>query len=379
LVPKRGFYFDRPLVMLQSDDWGRVGVRDRSGVELLQAAGINLGEKPYDLYSMETASDVAALHELLASHRDHSGRSACMQMNFMTSNVDFARSSHDAYKTVELKPLHEGLPGQWRRPGLMEAYRLGIHEGAFHPGLHGQTHFCASAVRSYLTQNNERGELLRTLWKAETPYIYWRIPWIGYEYWDAELPTKERFLSRTRQAGLIRDAVRTFKITFGEKPLTAAAPGYRSNQDTHRGWVESGVLVAQHGPNSVRAPYVDNHGLLHVFRSLDFEPAVDPHFSLEKTLETARTCIGRGLPLVISLHAINFQSSLRDFRTLTLDHLHRFLAALESEYSSLSYIHDVDLWQIVNYGKYDHPAGSVKVEARLKRYPGPDLENKRIA
>ena len=41
-----GLRFDRPLVLFQSDDWGRVGVRDREGWDELQAKGLNLGEKP---------------------------------------------------------------------------------------------------------------------------------------------------------------------------------------------------------------------------------------------------------------------------------------------------------------------------------------------
>ena len=46
--------FSRPLVLLESDDWGRVGVRDREGFEQLRAKGIRLGEHPYDLYTLET-------------------------------------------------------------------------------------------------------------------------------------------------------------------------------------------------------------------------------------------------------------------------------------------------------------------------------------
>ena len=38
--------FSRPLVLLQSDDWGRVGVRDREGYEQLRASGIHLGKIP---------------------------------------------------------------------------------------------------------------------------------------------------------------------------------------------------------------------------------------------------------------------------------------------------------------------------------------------
>ena len=40
----RDLRFSRPLVLLQSDDWGRVGVRDREGYEQLRASGVHWGK-----------------------------------------------------------------------------------------------------------------------------------------------------------------------------------------------------------------------------------------------------------------------------------------------------------------------------------------------
>ncbi|MGB7330838.1 MAG: hypothetical protein WBD25_05605, partial [Terriglobales bacterium] len=78
---RRALRFDRPLVVFQSDDWGRAGVRDRDGWEELRAAGLNLGEKPYDFYSLEKADDLYALGEVLRKHRDSTGRKPSMVMN----------------------------------------------------------------------------------------------------------------------------------------------------------------------------------------------------------------------------------------------------------------------------------------------------------
>jgi hypothetical protein len=364
LLPQRGFFFDRPLVLLHSDDWGRIGVRDSEGFAQLRAAGLNLGEHPYDYYSMETAADVGALHELLASHRDRSGRPACMQMNFLTANVDFVSSSREGFKAIHLMPLADGPPGSWKRPGLLQAVRSGIEDGVFHSGLHGTTHYCANALQSCLNREGERGDLVRTLWAAETPYIHWRMPWAGYEYWDPELPAGERFLSRTRQAALIRRASEMYKSLFHSTALSAVAPGYRANLHTHRSWAEVGVLVAQNGPEGYRPPHVDQQGLLNVYRTLDFEPGVAARFSLEHSLRVADGALRRGLPLVISMHAINFQSSLQDFRSRSLESLNHLLTALERRYPDLCFVHDADLWQIVNYGKYEHAGGDVTVTAR---------------
>ena len=198
-VPDRSFAFDRPLVLLQSDDWGRVGVRDQEGYEVLRAKGIRLGQHPYDFYTLETAEDVFAIREMLMRHRDSTGRSACLVMNFLMSNLDFASMSAAQFREIILYPLSRGLPGHWSRPGLFEAYRQGIADQTFHAALHGSTHFCQFAVQRALMQGRDRAVLLKTLWSAETPYIYCRMPWIGYEYSNPERP-RAGFIAADAQA-----------------------------------------------------------------------------------------------------------------------------------------------------------------------------------
>ena len=227
-LPEKTFSFTRPLVLLQSDDWGRVGVRDREGYELLRHSEVHLGENPYDYYSLETAEDVIALRDLLKRHRDSTGRPACMVMNFLLANLDFKKIADTGFEQIHLFPLSQGLPGDWKRPGLFEAYRQGISDDVFYPALHGLTHFCRAAVEPELTLPGERNHLLRTLWKAETPYIYWRMPWIGYEYCSPEKP-QAGFLDAETQNQLISEAAREFEKVFSVAPLTAVAPGYRAN------------------------------------------------------------------------------------------------------------------------------------------------------
>src|ERR1700676_824299 len=110
LLPVEGFAFGRPLVVLQSDDWGRVGVRDREGWEELRDLGVNLGERSYDFYSLETAEDVAAVGSALQRHRDSRGRPACLGMNFIVANLDFAGMTANNFRHICLRPLTEGLP-----------------------------------------------------------------------------------------------------------------------------------------------------------------------------------------------------------------------------------------------------------------------------
>src|SRR5713101_6927410 len=99
-APVRGLSFSRPLVVLQSDDWGRVGVRDREGHEQLRSRGLRLGEHPYDLYTLETAGDVTAPASVLGSHYHLAGPPPCLVMNFCTSNMDFGKMREQGFTRV---------------------------------------------------------------------------------------------------------------------------------------------------------------------------------------------------------------------------------------------------------------------------------------
>lgn len=366
----RTFSFRRPLVLLQSDDWGRIGVRDREGYEQLRSAGARLGERPYDFYTLETADDVHALRECLRRHQDSTGRPACMELNFLMGNLDFNRMQAENYTTIHVLPLTAGLPDGWSRPALFDAYRQGITEGVFQPALHGLTHFCETPVLQALQREGDRAALLRTLWKAKTPYIYWRMPWIGYEYCNPEKP-RCGFLSSADQAQRIWQAATIFEKMFGRRATSACAPGYRANVDTHASWAQAGLHVAQKGSECARLPYMDEFGLLNVFRTIDFEP-FERELAIEKYIEVAGECFARGLPGVISMHAINFHSTLKDFRSVSLSRLDQLLFALEREFPNLLYVNDTDLYEIAMRGKYRTAHGMVSVEATCdgnsKRY-----------
>jgi hypothetical protein len=322
---------------------------------------LNLGDRPYDFYSLETAEDVNATAEVLRSLQDSVGQSPSLEMNFVVANVDFPASAANGFRDIPLKPLTEGLPGRWERPGLFDAYRSGIEAAVFSPALHGASHFCQQAAINALTRDGERGDLLRMLWKSETPYIYWRMPWVGYEYWHPEKAPAERFIPEVEQERLIGWTAESFRKFFGEDAASACAPGYRAEPTTHRLWKRHGIRVAQNGPHVTRAPHFDEVGLLHTYRSLDFEPALNPELRWEDCVKNAGTWLSRGLPFIVSVHSINFHSTLAPFRQKTLPMLRELLSALQKQFLDLLYINDRQLLEIVETGGYESGRGRVAV------------------
>lgn len=359
--------FGRPLVLLQSDDWGRVGVRDEEGCEELRAAELNLGEHPYDLYSLETAEDVLAIAETLESVRDSVGQPACLEMNFLSANVDFQASAAQNFHQIILKPLLEGLPGRWKRPGLYEAYSQGIQKRLFTASLHGATHFCEQVLAETLKDSGKRGELLRTLWKAETPYVHWRMPWVGYEYWNPNRETGRQFLAAKEQERWISLAADWFQQFFGDRAVSACAPGYRANETTRCVWREQGIRIAQNGPGAMLAPRFDEFGLLHTYRSIDFEPALNPELRFEDAVAVAKDSFAAGVPFIVSVHSINFHSTLAPFRQRTLPLLHELLCRLAKSNPELLFVNSRQLLEIVETGEHETAAGRIQVSARGNR------------
>jgi len=361
LFPGEGFSLDRPLLLLQSDDWGRVGLRTLEVLDQLRSAGVTLGEQPYDFYSLETAEDVVALARLLKGHRDSTGRTACITMNFVMANLDFAKMAANEFQQIHLRPLCDGLPEGWERAGLFEAYREGVEAGVFFPALHGLTHFCRAAVENELAHASDRAELVKILWRAGIPYIHWRMPWIGYEYWDPERSSRDRFLSAREQHELIATAVGNFAKMFLTLPRSACAPGYRANHDTHRAWAHYGVRVAQNGPGSPKPPHFDASGVLNLFRTVDFEPALNPELAVEELVRTIGESFAMGMPAIISIHSINFHSTIRNFRSRTLEMLDQLLSAVEAQHPDLLYLHDGDVYDLVQSGCYANDSTTVSV------------------
>jgi hypothetical protein len=126
-----------------------------------------------------------------------------------------------------------------------------------------------------------------------------------------------------------------------------------------------GIRVAVNGSGEgVRAPHLDEHGLLHVYRNIDLEPS-QHESEIEKYVEVAALCFARGLPLIISIHSVNFHSTLKDFRTSGIAALDELLTALETKYPDLLYANDEDLYRMVTGGAFAN--GSVQVKFSVEQ------------
>jgi len=87
-------------------------------------------------------------------------------------------------------------------------------------------------------------------------------------------------------------------------------------------------------------------------------------------VRNAGAWLSRGLPFIISVHSINFHSTLAPFRQKTLPLLREFLVALQRQFPDLLYINDRQLLEIVETGGYESGTGKVAVTVTRVRDGG---------
>jgi hypothetical protein len=155
---------------------------------------------------------------------------------------------------------------------------------------------------------------------------------------------------------------------FSTLPRSAVAPGHRANGDTHRAWAQHGIRVAQNGPGTHFPPHFDDHEILNLSRSVDFEVATNVSFSVDESLRQAEACFERGIPAIVSLHSINFHSTVQDNRSRTIRSLDQFFTALEAKHADLLYLHDEDLLQAVTIGSYRTQDETTNVNVSKKMF-----------
>lgn len=131
---------------------------------------------------------------------------------------------------------------------------------------------------------------------------------------------------------------------------------------------QHGVHVAQNDPGKLLPPYFSRLGMVHLTRTIYFEPAVDPAFWIDSCLEPAERCFECRIPAIVSVHSTNFHSTVQDFRSRTLEMLDQFFPALESKHSDLIYLHDEDLRELVKTGGYRSAGGNVSTKVTQRRF-----------
>ena len=328
----------RPVVLIQSDDWGRVGAPRAEAITELREAGYPVGDSPWDFYGLETRADLGALGDVLHAHKDADGRSAVMTAVFVMANADLPRMREENYAHFRTVPIAEGYPAPWNEPSLLGEYDRLVRLGVFWPVLHGYTHFNPRLILSIAREGTDRGRRLREIHERDVPYLASLTPEFNFALLDRS-EDQGRFVGGEEQSEWIENGVRLFRSAFGHGPTSTCAPGYRFNDVTCALWRQAGITVV-HTAGGRFGPY---QGVWLTPRNVHFEPALNAN-ALADAVAAAEKAFRRGEPIVIGTHSINYISRHLGKSVLGREELGRLLTTLRSRHPNLRFAQETELY-----------------------------------
>ncbi|EKB49136.1 hypothetical protein [Cecembia lonarensis] len=143
-----GWRTNRKILVIESDDWGAVRIKDKVAYEALKDKGLNVGRIHYDsVESMESNRDMEMLFDLLQGFKDKNGKHPVFTPMCIMGNPDFEKIKVSDYQEYFFQPLHETLEEFPQSDRVLDLWRQGFNQNIFVPEIHGREHI---NVRRYM-------------------------------------------------------------------------------------------------------------------------------------------------------------------------------------------------------------------------------------
>lgn len=339
----KGKKLSQKWVVFESDDWGSLRTPRTPIDALLHRFGIDKNKNPYLLYDHPaSASDVAALLEVLSAHRDGSGNRPVVTANVNVANPDFEtikQSDFQHYRAESIEQTFARIFSAAQNP--LPVWKQGLTEGLFYPQFHGREHLWVNAWLQAL-QNREPLflEAFEHRFWGITPEVYPAISVNFQAAFDGSVQKQSDFVGQSMQEG-----IDWFESLFGFKPKTFIPTNYIWS-DAYNPYLKQQGIVGVQGmkyqllpkekPTHPRAKSRRwngqlRDGLVQTVRNAAFEPAFYAKTQRKQELERCLSQISHAFlwhqPAVISTHRLNFSGQLdpehRDLNLSLLDDLLR--------------------------------------------------------
>ncbi len=316
--------FRRPVLVLESDDWG---------------AG-----------PVEQVGALLRMMELLVDCRDETGRAAVMTLGIVLQTAD-----RDAMRTdAAARYLAIGLEDP-SLASVLETIRGGVAAGIFAPQLHGLAHYWEPSLVAAAADMPD----VRT-W-LEGPGLGWTedLPSALQSRWIDARSLPSRALPAAEIGLAIETEIAAWRRIFAERPAVAVPTTFIWQDAVEVAYAKAGVAVlmtpgaryvrrdAEGRPVRSGPPLFNGQrgqgGIMHLVRDVYFEPALG-HAPESLWGETAaRAALGR--PALVETHRFNFcgpRASDAAFATLS-----EGLRLMRERLATVRFVSSAELAQVI--------------------------------
>lgn len=217
-----GWRTKRKIVVIESDDWGSVRIKDKEAFLAMKAYGLNVESIHYNsVDALESNLDLELLFETLSNFKDSKERYAIFTPMCIMGNPNFKKIEDSEYANYFFQPLNETLKEYPEHDRVLSLWREGFKTKVFVPEIHGREHV---NVRRYMQilQSHKGKEGLRfsLLHRSVGPKEYKSICYPNYL--GALYPIEKKEITELHEH--IYHAGKLFKEYMGYEPRVFIAP-----------------------------------------------------------------------------------------------------------------------------------------------------------
>jgi hypothetical protein len=364
-----GWRTSRKIIVIESDDWGSVRIRDHRAYEALLSKGLNVDRIHYDKYeSLESNQDLEQLFDLLSSFKDINGKHPVFTALCIMGNPDFNKILSEDFHSYFFQPLRETINEYSNSDRLLDLWRHGKSLNIFVPELHGREHV---NVRRYMdTLNHHEGKdglrfALTHHSVGPTQYLTHKYPNILgalHPQSTAEIPELHQY---------IVDAGQLFEQYMGYKPRVFIAPNAEEPKELESTLKEIGIKYITRSKKRV-FPVGDGryqkewnffgkkneHDQIILNRNSFFEPVCygeQQHITdwVDSCLQDVDSAFRWHKPAVISSHRVNYVGSInQENRKKGLAQLNLLLSKILKRWPDVEFMSSFELGETIKKEKY---------------------------
>ena len=313
----------RPVVVIESDDWGSIRMPSTQILDELKAKGYNYADYiGYDLYdTLASNEDLEVLIDTLLSVKGADGQPAKLTMNCVVANPDFDKIRQSGFKEYHYELFIDTLRRYPHHDRSFSLWKEGMKQGVLRPQFHGREHLNAQMWMKLLQKgckpiidSFDKGVISVIVDMKDDPRQHSLAAY--------NLATEDEYAFAKNS---VIEGLAIFEELFGYRSESMIAPNYTWDTAIEEAAFICGVRYIQGGRSQRHSYYVNqnggrntirytgqvnNYGQIYTVRNCMFEPSENPRHGVDYCMSQVKKAFSRRQAAIISVHRQNFIGEL---------------------------------------------------------------------
>lgn len=313
----------RPIVIIESDDWGSIRMPSSKVLEELKSKGHryfdDIGYDRYDTLASNT--DLEVLIDALSSVKDSIGNTAKMTMNCVLANPDFDKIRQTDYHEYHYELFTETLKRYPHHDRSYDLWKEGIKQGVLHPQFHGREHLNPQ-MWLQLLQNGVPATVDSFRQQVISSIVDKSIDARTHSLAAYNIANENEYAFAKES---VREGLILFEQLFGYRSTSMIAPNYTWDTAIEDVAAQCGVKYIQGSRNQRHSYYVmrnggrtevrhtgqkNGNGQIYLVRNCSFEPSETSRKNADYCMAQVEKAFRQGQAAIISSHRQNFIGEL---------------------------------------------------------------------